>query len=330
MTGFQFMSLVWFGKRRVIGGISAILVGSGLCLASVAMADTGPPTPNPLSPTVNPMIGQLPLQLQAVLRLGAVPVPGVDITGVGSAASVHGDAQAGATKFAANCAVCHGDRGAGGVPNPGSDDGTVPMLNPIDPGFLQDSNGSAAIFARDLDPFIQHGSRPSGPNPLLQMPAWGDHRLLTQNDIADVEAYVMSLNGTFWPDRCPGIQLDLGNPSPGSRVEPGSYVVEGRAVDVRAAQGSGIERVDFFLGDRNTGGRFLGSAVPGQTPGSASTSFRATLSLPDLIGGHDLVAYAHSAVRGQEGVVSIPIALGEDPGKAFVTPPTAQTTTCTP
>jgi mono/diheme cytochrome c family protein len=258
-------------------------------------------------------------------------VPNVDITGVGAASTIHGDAATGATKFAANCAVCHGDRGAAGVANPGSDDGTIPALNPIDPAFLADANGDAAVFARDIEVFIQHGSRPSGSNPLLSMPAWGDHQLLTQTDIADIEAYVMGLNGVFWPDRCPGIQLELGNPAAGSRVEPGGLVVEGRAVDARASQGSGIGRVDFFLDDRSAGGRFLGTSVPGQTPGSAASSFRAKLSLPNLIGGHVLFAYAYSDVRGGAGVVSIPIAVGEDPSKAFVTPPpTGQTTSCTP
>jgi mono/diheme cytochrome c family protein len=324
------MSVVRFVGRRGIGGVLAVAIGVGLCFASVAQADSGPPTPNPLAPTLSPMISQLPAQLRAILTLGAVPVPGVDITGVGAASSMHGDAVAGATKFAANCVVCHGERGVGGVPNPGSDDGTVPALNSIDPGFLQDANGNAAIFARDLDVFLQHGSRPPGSSPVLEMPAWGDDHLLSQSDIADLEAYVMSLNGVFWPERCPGIQFELANPSPGSRVEHGSFVVQGRAVDVRAQQGSGIQRIDFFLGSRDAGGKFVGTTAPGATGGSAPTSFLATLSLPSQTGGYDLVAYAQSAVRSEEAVLSIPIVLGEDPGKVFVTPPTAQTSVCTP
>jgi mono/diheme cytochrome c family protein len=312
-------------------GVSAAAIGLTLCVGSVVLADSGPPTPNPLSATLNPAIKQLPPRLQALLQIGALPVPNVDITGLGAASSIHGDAAKGATEFAANCAVCHGDRGAAGIANPGSDDGTVPVLNPIDPGFLAHANGDAAVFARDLDVFIQHGSRPSGDNPLLSMPAWGDHHLLTQADIADIEAYVMSLNGVFWPDRCPGIQLGLANPASGSRVDPGSLVVEGSAVDVRASAGSGISRVDFFLDDRDAGGKFVGTTVPGQTPGSSPSSFRATLSLPKVTGGHELFAYAFSAVRGQEGVLSIPIAVGEDPSKAFVTaPPTGPSTSCTP
>src|SRR5262249_49900282 len=50
-----------------------------------------------------------------------------------------------------------------------------------------------------------------------------------------------------------------------------------------------------------------------------------------LVGGHDLFAYAHDSVTGQESVVSVPISLGEDPNKAFITPPaTTVTETCTP
>src|SRR5712692_3540658 len=30
---------------------------------------------------------------------------------------------------------------------------------------------------------------------------WGDRQLLSQQQIADVEAYVMQLNGVYWPDR---------------------------------------------------------------------------------------------------------------------------------
>ena len=41
---------------------------------------------------------------------------------------------------------------------------------------------------------MEHGSTPSGSNPQLTMPAWGDQKKLTDQQIADVIAYVMSLN----------------------------------------------------------------------------------------------------------------------------------------
>jgi mono/diheme cytochrome c family protein len=77
------------------------------------------------------------------------------------------------------------------VPNPGTLDGFVPTLNPIDPA-LADSDKET--FAYNLDLFIQHGSTPAGPNPSIAMPAWGDSNALTQQQIADVIAYLISLN----------------------------------------------------------------------------------------------------------------------------------------
>jgi len=306
------MSSLTHRKRTVLGAVLALAIGTGL--VSSVLAEV--PTPNPLAPSPNPMFG---------------PIPGVDITGAGPASTIHGNPAVGATKFATVCASCHGDRGAAGVANPGSDDGTVPTLNPIDPGFVEDSNGDAATFARELDAFVQHGSRPGGKSPLISMPGFGDHKLVSQADIADIEAYVMQLNGTFWPDRCPGTQLELANPDAGARIDSGKYIVQGRAADARAQAGSGIDRIVFFLDSRSSGGRFLGEVDPSATAGpSGPTSFQATLSLPSVTGARDLVAYARSTVTGQETVVSIPIVLREDPSKVFVVSPTAQSVVCTP
>jgi mono/diheme cytochrome c family protein len=150
-------------------------------------AAEGPPMPNPL-PTVAP--GGNPVY---------APVPGADITKNGAAASIHGSAVTGQALFGQNCAVCHGPEGKGGVANPGSDDGTAPPLNPIDPGFKASAKGDPAAFARDIDLFLQHGSRPAGSNPSVSMIPWGDQNRLSQQQIADVEAYVMQLNGLTWP-----------------------------------------------------------------------------------------------------------------------------------
>jgi uncharacterized repeat protein (TIGR01451 family) len=152
-----------------------------------SVAADGPPTPNPLaSPPTNPVFE---------------PVAGVDITTNGPAASIHGDPMVGRVLFARNCTTCHSERGVGGLDNPGSDDGTIPSLNPIDPGFIESANGDPATFIRAIDLFVQHGSRPEGPNPQLSMVGWGDHKLLSQQDLADIEAYVMQMNGLYWPDR---------------------------------------------------------------------------------------------------------------------------------
>jgi len=111
--------------------------------------------------------------------------------GPGPAATLAGDAQNGAQVFATNCVSCHGAQGKGGVNNPGSTDGTVPPLNPIDDTL---KNADLKVFAYNLDLFIEHGSTPEGPSPALKMLAWGDQKTLTPQQIADVIAYVISLN----------------------------------------------------------------------------------------------------------------------------------------
>ena len=110
----------------------------------------------------------------------------------GTAAGLIGNRLKGELLFARHCRVCHGPRGTDKVANPGSDDGTVPPLNPIDPD-LADKKPSA--FAAKIDRYIQHGSIPDGPNPVLFMPDWGDSKSLSQNEIASIEAYILLLNG---------------------------------------------------------------------------------------------------------------------------------------
>ncbi len=113
--------------------------------------------------------------------------------GPGQAINLTGNATQGAAVFTANCTRCHGDQGKGGIPNPGSTDGTVPPLNPIDPSLV---NTDDKTFATNLDLFIEHGSTPEGTNPTFSMVPFGDQKLLTPQQIADVIAYVISLNPT--------------------------------------------------------------------------------------------------------------------------------------
>jgi mono/diheme cytochrome c family protein len=107
---------------------------------------------------------------------------GVDKSKPGAAVNLTGDATAGKTVYDANCAKCHGAAGVGGVANPDSEDGTVPALAPIDAEFNT---------VESMDLVIQHGSDEEGS---LKMAAYGDKKLLTQQQIADVIAYVLSLN----------------------------------------------------------------------------------------------------------------------------------------
>jgi len=111
--------------------------------------------------------------------------------GPGVAINLKGDANSGMQIFATNCQTCHNAEGKGGIPNPGSADGTVPSLNPIDPTLI---SSDYKTFATNVDLFVEHGSTPEGPGPTFSMPAWGDKKALTPQQIADVISYVISLN----------------------------------------------------------------------------------------------------------------------------------------
>jgi mono/diheme cytochrome c family protein len=123
--------------------------------------------------------------------------PAVDIArpsnpgGPGPAIDLQGNIENGKVIFVANCQICHGEEGKGGLPNPGTTDETVPPLNPIDSTLV---NADYKTFATNLDLFLEHGSVPEGPEPVRNMPSWGDRGALTPQEIADVIAYLISLN----------------------------------------------------------------------------------------------------------------------------------------
>lgn len=138
-------------------------------------------------PTSSPSAAQTQTGAEAPEQVARPSNPG----GPGDAINLTSDAATGATVFAENCATCHNTEGKGGIENAGSADGTVPALNPIDPTL---KSSDYKTFATNLDLFIQHGSTPEGINPERSMPAWGDLGKLTQQQIADVIAYIISLN----------------------------------------------------------------------------------------------------------------------------------------
>jgi mono/diheme cytochrome c family protein len=127
---------------------------------------TGGPTPEPAQPSIS--------------------------GGPGEAINLSGDIEDGQPDFGMYCAGCHGPQGVEGISNSGSDDGSVPPLNPIDPTL---ANSDPKTFAANVDLFIQNGSVPEGPNPLIMMPPFGSNNMLTQQQIADIIAYIISLNG---------------------------------------------------------------------------------------------------------------------------------------
>ncbi|MHB9052829.1 MAG: c-type cytochrome [Thermoleophilia bacterium] len=122
-------------------------------------------------------------------------VPSSGNTTTGAVAGMFGDPVHGLAVYTGNCAACHGTAGQPTLAFPGLADVRNPDPNDsIDPELF---DVNPAWFARNIDPFLQHGSSPVGPP--LPMPAFGDLQLLTQAQIADTEAYVMSLSSVNWP-----------------------------------------------------------------------------------------------------------------------------------
>lgn len=155
-------------------------------LQTVVVTATPPPAPIAASKTVTP----------TVAAPSGPPEPSCaksDCTKTGPAITqnLKGNVPAGQKIFVDNCQKCHGVQGKKGIDNPGSTDGAVPTLNPIDPAFnVKDRKA----FAAEIDAFIEHGSTPDGPSPKNVMDSWGDKKLLSSQQIADVIAYVMSIN----------------------------------------------------------------------------------------------------------------------------------------
>jgi len=133
------------------------------------------------------VINATPTMTTTVVEIARPNTPG----GTGDAVNLTGDSNAGEKIFVDQCQMCHGLQGTDNVLNPGSDDGTIPALNPIDSTLV---SADYKTFAYNLDLFIENGSRPAGVNPARWMPPWGAKNGLTQQQIADVIAYVISLN----------------------------------------------------------------------------------------------------------------------------------------
>ena len=83
-------------------------------------------------------------------------------------------AAAGQAIFAQRCRSCHGPEGTGG---------RAKTLNPASAAMR---GSDATAFSTNLTEIITHGKG--------RMPAWGDSGRLTPEQIADVVAYILSLN----------------------------------------------------------------------------------------------------------------------------------------
>ena len=192
--GPSFSMPAWGDKSLLTPQQIADVISYVLSLNSAApAAQASGPTAAPASPTTGTAVAAGPLATPT----GSEPEPTEEVArpsnpgGPGPALNLTGDPNSGKQIFASNCEICHNTEGKGDKPNPGSSDGTVPALNPIDPTL---KSAEYATFAGNIDLFIEHGSTPEGPGPTFSMPAWGDKSLLTPQQIADVIAYVIGLN----------------------------------------------------------------------------------------------------------------------------------------
>jgi mono/diheme cytochrome c family protein len=110
----------------------------------------------------------------------------------GLAARMIGNADLGRHLYGQFCLYCHGKDGAGGIANPGSAAQVVLPLRPIDRALF---SKEPLNFAENIDRYIQHGSASPGPSPAMDMPAFGSTHALTQQQIANLEAYALQING---------------------------------------------------------------------------------------------------------------------------------------
>jgi len=187
-----------------------VFVGAILTLTLIGYYSPGfaqAPANGP-SAQVRPLPAQTPAVAPAIKEIGPAAVAEKAPEKLaGPAAAVIGSAERGAMLFKNICSSCHGQAGTGKVPNPGSEEGKVPALAPIEKSIF---NKDPRLFAENIDKYIQHGSVPEGQKPALTMPAFGDSNSLTQQEIANIEAYIMGLNNV---DRAaiinPGIQPRL-------------------------------------------------------------------------------------------------------------------------
>ena len=119
--------------------------------------------------------------LVAYIRAGLPPVADTQPVSIPAG---QGAAVAGAALYVRyGCINCHGPNGLGGVPNPLSEDKTIPPLTGGD--FRGEFNTDAKIAA-----MIRSGSV-IGKAPIVSMPHWGG--ILSDQQIAELTAYLKTL-----------------------------------------------------------------------------------------------------------------------------------------
>jgi ubiquinol-cytochrome c reductase cytochrome b subunit len=182
-------------------GAATPAAGGGAANAPPAAEKTAPPAiparraaapPVPATPPAGLVPTNPSLPASAIHGIGPLFSGSAGQGPPGPAASVIGSVDHGAKLFLLYCTSCHGADGKGGVPNPGAEGGTIPALNPIQRKFFSEDPGE---FATNIDRVLQHGAIPKGPLPEKSMLVFGKTHSLSQEEIADLEAYILALNG---------------------------------------------------------------------------------------------------------------------------------------
>jgi len=112
--------------------------------------------------------------------------------------------------------------------------------------------------------------------------------------------------------------LNLANPGAGDQVSEGDYVVSGVALDPVTRSATSV---DFFLGTRDSGGLYLGTATAGSDPNNPA-GFVKTVTFPDVNRLDTFTAYASSVQGAGTTTISVPIRIGSPPRSTAPATPT--------
>jgi hypothetical protein len=111
-----------------------------------------------------------------------------------------------------------------------------------------------------------------------------------------------------------GPMLVVSNPAAGDFLRRGRYIIEGVAYDEAARTGTGVDQVTVYVGDRETGGLYAGTATLDQAntqghknPQFAKAGWKLTTTRALTPGSQVLYVYARSAVTGAETLVTIQV-----------------------
>jgi hypothetical protein len=108
--------------------------------------------------------------------------------------------------------------------------------------------------------------------------------------------------------------LEVSNPSSGDSIHVGAYMMEGMAFDRAADEGAGIDHVEIFLDNRDTGGLLIGTGQMGapspvpDDPQLSEAGWSAQVNVPrNMVGPRTMFVYTMSSITGGEVVIGIPV-----------------------